>query len=164
MLIGQDGTESEDMSPESRPESEGIEVVEDDPDTVWGLWDSATEEQESRFGEMHSSDVDSVKVRDSNMEAMEASESTARSQDIGLDHKVTGAFLVVAKEHPEIARAVRSLWGTDDCVGHINKIVVDGVYQNGGLSMEAAEALIELADLHYALFSSNDSGLDLELG
>ena len=27
----------------------GLEVIEDDPDTVWGLWDSAPAEQDSRF-------------------------------------------------------------------------------------------------------------------
>lgn len=164
MLIGSDGTDSDDMSPESRPESEGIEVVEDDPETVWGLWDSATEEQESRFGEMHPSEFDSVVVRDRNMEALGGSEPSTPSHENGVDHKVVGAFLVVAKQHPDIATTVRSMWGTDDCIGHINKLVVDGIYQNGGLSMEAAEALIELADLHYAKFSSHGSGLDLELG
>lgn len=37
---------------ESYPGTDGIEVLEDDPDTVWGLWDCATEEHASRFGDL----------------------------------------------------------------------------------------------------------------
>jgi hypothetical protein len=164
MPIASDGDDLDGIAPKSRPESEGIEVVEDDPETVWGLWDSATEEHESRFGEMHPSEFDSVMVRDRNTDALGAGGSTTPSEENDVDRKVVNAFLVVARRHPDIAGAVRSLWGTDDCVGHINKFIVDGIYQNGGLAMEAAEALIELADLHYAKFRAHASGLDLDLG
>ena len=37
---------------ECYPGTDGIEVLEDDPDTVWGLWDCATEEHASRFGDL----------------------------------------------------------------------------------------------------------------
>ena len=30
-------------------DTRGLEVIEDDPDTTWGLWDSALAEQDSRF-------------------------------------------------------------------------------------------------------------------
>jgi hypothetical protein len=164
MPIASDGDDLDGIAPKSRPESEGIEVVEDDPETVWGLWDSATEEHESRFGEMHPSEFDSVMVRDRDMEALSTSDTPGIFNASDVDRKVVDAILLVAKQHPDIATVVRSLWGTDDCIGHINKFIVDGIYQNGGLAMEAAEALIELADLHYAKFRAHASGLDLDLG
>ena len=163
MPIASDGDDLDGIAPKSRPESEGIEVVEDDPETVWGLWDSATEEHESRFGEMHPSEFDSVMVRDRDMEALSTSDTPGIFNASDVDRKVVDAILLVAKQHPDIATVVRSLWGTDDCIGYINKLIVDGIYQDGGLAMETAEALIALADLHYAKFSAHDSGLDIEL-
>lgn len=164
MLMESDGSDSEDTPPESRPESAGIEVVEDDPETVWGLWDSATVEQESRFGEMRPSEFDSVMVRGRREGAIGTSDTRGLSHENEMDGKIVNAFLVVARHRQDIATTVRSMWGSDDCIGFINKHIVDGIYQHGGLAMEAAEALIELADLHYVKFNAPNNGLDLDLG
>ena len=43
---GKDGTPD---PKQEAPDSRGLEVREDDPDTAWSLWDSALAEQDSRF-------------------------------------------------------------------------------------------------------------------
>ena len=163
MQIEADDGDSDNNAAESRPDSEGIEVVEDDPETVWGLWDSATEENESRFGEIHSSEFNSVLIRDKQMDGSSNNLSSVASDAEDLDRKIIDAFLFVANQQPDIANTVRSLWGTEDCRVHINKLIVEGVYQNGGLAMDIAEALLELADLHDAKFASQEGALDLDL-
>ena len=39
-----DGSQAKDAA-----DPRGLEVVDDDPDTTWGLWESAVAEQDSRF-------------------------------------------------------------------------------------------------------------------
>jgi len=164
MLIETGGVNSEDIPPDSVPGSQGIEVVDDDPETVWGLWDTATEENESRFGDMHPSAFESVLVRDKAMSTPSTSEMSSNANADHIDGKITAAFLAVANQYPDIASTVRSLWGSEDCTLHINKLVVEGIYDNGGLAMDAAGALLDLADLHEAKFGSRDGMLDLDLG
>jgi hypothetical protein len=43
------GDKSADTSSKQAQDTRGMEVVEDDPDTAWSMWDSALAEQDSRF-------------------------------------------------------------------------------------------------------------------
>jgi hypothetical protein len=145
----------------------GIEVVEDDPDTAWGLWDNALAEQESRFGAMEASAPDSVMVRAPTDEPVARLDQFASTQPIGLEEKTADqrreeSLAVVEMHHSRIASTIRTMWGYKECSVYIYKLILNGGDGMGkariGFNQEAAEAMMELAELHDAQFGSFESG------
>lgn len=145
----------------------GIEVVEDDPDTAWGLWDTALAEQESRFGAMDASDPDSVMVRTPMEEPLAGADHYVATQPLGLEEKTAEqrrdeSLAVVEMHHSRIANTIRTMWGYKECSVYIYKLILNGGDGMGkariGFNQEAAEAMMQLAELHDAQFGSFDMG------
>lgn len=145
----------------------GIEVVEDDPDTAWGLWDSALAEQESRLGAMEVSAPDSVMVRMPMDEPVARPDSFVSTQPLGLEEKTADqlredSLAIVEMHHKRIANTIRTMWGYKECSVYIYKLILNGGDGMGqariGFNQEAAEAMMELAELHDAEFGSLDVG------
>ncbi len=144
-------------------DSRGLEVVEDDPDTTWGMWQNAVAEQDSRFPTIQA-----------NLPAPDAGGNFLRTVPLPIMEGVTDtsdrtpaqrredALQVVELHHNRIAKSIRSLWGYPECSQYIAKLIMDGGYREGharmGFNQEAAQAMMVLADLHDTEFGSTPQG------
>lgn len=146
----------------------GMEVIEDDPDTVWGLWDSALADQDSRFASMEP--VASVKPQ----EPARTPTSAAPADDLDVptepqaltelspEQRREKALEVVELHHQRIANTIRSLWGHKECSVYINKLIMSGGDGMGnariGFNAAAVDAMMTLVDLHDRQFGTLDAG------
>jgi hypothetical protein len=152
-------------------DSRGLEVVEDDPETSWSLWDSALAEQDSRYSGMApiSSAVPlSVPAKPAPRSRSEVKAAEAfpdfediATQPMGLEEKspaqrAADALEVVELFHHRIATTIRTLWGYKECSLYINKLIMNGGDGMGharvGFNAEAAEAMLVLTGLHDQMF------------
>jgi hypothetical protein len=173
--------------PVEAPDSRGLEVVEDDPDTAWSLWDSALAAQDSRFSDLpvitepaelaaHSvADLNSVTVKLPEVEALPALDLNldVPTQPLGLTEmgsaqRMAAALEVIELHHHRIATTLRSLWGYKECGAYINKLIMNGGDGMGnarvGFNQQAVDAMMVLADLHDTEFGAVDTGGDVGFG
>ncbi|WP_146097344.1 hypothetical protein [Rhodoferax sp. TS-BS-61-7] len=154
------------------PDSRGLEVKEDDPDTAWGLWDSALAEQDSRFVDLppvsRAMPLAPEPSARSQAKAAEAfPDLDLPTQPMGLEEtspaqRMKAALDIVELHHHRIANTIRTLWGYKECSVYINKLIMNGGDGMGnariGFNQEAADAMMVLADLHDAEFGPADGG------
>lgn len=150
----------------------GLEVVEDDPDTTWGLWDEAQAEQDSRFAASVLPPLPQANSPLPNLPNIPERPEVPRmhadfelpTQPMQLEPKTPeqrrdAALRVIEMHHPRIAKTLSSMWGYKECGDYITKLVMNGVDESGharvGFNHRAVEAMLELADLHDALFVEN---------
>lgn len=163
-------------------DSRGLEVTEGgDPDTVWGMWDSALAEQDSRFppdllttlppvvptNAPSGKDVLRASMDDAAHSALAF--GNAPTEPMGLEELTQEQRKDVALQriefrHPRIATSIRTLWGHKECGVYINKLIMDGADGQGharvGFNQDAVEAMLILSDIHDAQFGpSQQSGL-----
>lgn len=160
------------------PDSRGLEVKEDDPDTAWSLWDSALAEQDSRFVDLPpiSSAVPLSPEPPPRSQAKAAdafADIDIPTQPMGLEEvtpaqRMKAALDIVELHHHRIANTIRTLWGYKECSVYINKLIMNGGDGMGnariGFNQEAADAMMVLADLHDAEFGGTEFGGDLGFG
>ncbi|OYU46403.1 MAG: hypothetical protein CFE44_02275 [Burkholderiales bacterium PBB4] len=147
----------------------GVEVIEDDPDTAWGLWDSALAEQDSRFSPSPSGAAPLAESFDP-PPVIDFDVGNAVTQPMQLDEKTLeqrkdDALNVVEMHHQRIANTIRTLWGYKECSVYINKLIMNGGDGMGharvGFNQSAAEAMLVLADIHDSLYGSDlDPSID----
>jgi len=147
-------------------DSRGLEVVEDDPDTSWGLWENAVAEQDSRFSgapdPAPSDHVHGAYQRTEPMPLTGAAPTMPSSlEERTLDQRKEDALQIVELHHHRIANTIRTLWGYKECSAYISKLIMNGLDDSGharsGFNQEAAHAMMLLADLHDAQFGPMDS-------
>ncbi|HCX83096.1 MAG: hypothetical protein A3E00_00940 [Curvibacter sp. RIFCSPHIGHO2_12_FULL_63_18] len=150
------------------PDSRGLEVKEDDPDTAWSLWDSALAEQDSRFLDLPPitravplAPEPSARSLAKAAEAypdLEIPTQPLSLEDASPAQRMKAALDVVELHHHRIANTIRTLWGYKECSVYINKLIMNGGDGMGnariGFNQEAADAMMVLADLHDAEFGS----------
>lgn len=178
------GDKSDKTPPKDAADSRGLEVVEDDPDTAWGLWDSALAEQDSRFSDPLSAQdslppipaVPTVIVRSeapAKPVAVPAIDLEIPTQPLALEEKSLEqrkeeALARVDLHHHRIANTIRSMWGYKECGTYLNKLIMDGGDGMGhnriGFNQEAVEAMLVLLDLQEKQFGSSVSGEVLGFG
>ena len=162
------------------PDSRGLEVKEDDPDTAWSLWDSALAEQDSRFvdlppitGAVPLTPEAPVPSQARPAAAPVVPELYIPTQPMGLEEvtpaqRMKAALDTVELHHHRIANTIRTLWGYKECSVYINKLIMNGGDGMGnariGFNQEAADAMMVLADLHDAEFGSTEMGGELGFG
>lgn len=138
-------------------DSRGLEIIEDDPETTWSLWDSALAEQDSRFS---ATPPDSTLTMRPGVPTI-APDFDAPTQPMGLEEKTPAqrrdeALHVVELHHHRIAHTIRSMWGYKECSSYISKLIMnagDGTGRNRiGFNQEAAECMMVLSTLHDAEF------------
>lgn len=165
---GKDGTPD---PKREAPDSRGLEVREDDPDTAWSLWDNALAEQDSRFSGLPpipTSTPSGAKstVSDVRGESNAFPELEVPTVPLGLEEATPAERKVAALEtvelhHHRIANTIRTLWGYKECSVYINKLIMNGGDGMGnariGFNQDAADAMMVLADLHDAEFGSADA-------
>ncbi|MEI6218641.1 MAG: hypothetical protein WCP86_07055 [bacterium] len=161
------GSDPKDPSTDASSKPRGLEVVEDDPDTAWGLWDSALAEQESRFGSTEPEATDSVSVRPPGPPPLTDVDIYVSTQPLGLEEKSVEqrrdeALAVVEMHHHRIANTIRTLWGYKECSVYIYKLIMNGGDGMGhariGFNQDAAAAMMALAELHDAQFGAEEVG------
>lgn len=174
------GSKRDDPAAQKTAVPRGMEVTEDDPDTAWGLWDSALVEQESRFGQIgeavsakstvHVRQVPSVNHRDPEPPVQDFFVDT---QPLGLEEKSPDqrredALVVVEMHHKRIANTIRTMWGYKECSMYIYKLIMNGGDGMGhariGFNQDAAEAMMALAELHDELFGGEEGVGNLGFG
>jgi len=152
-------------------DSRGLEVVEDDPETSWSLWDNALAEQDSMYSGMApiaSAAPFSVNAKPAPRSRTELKSAEAfpdfdeiATQPMGLEEKspaqrAADALEIVELFHHRIATTIRTLWGYKECSLYINKLIMNGGDGMGqarvGFNAEAAQAMLALADLHDQMF------------
>ena len=148
----------------------GLEVVEDDPETTWSLWDEAQAEQDSRFAEsalpqLPNSPLPHLPNIPEQPEAPRMhADFELPTQPMQLEPKTPeqrrdAALRIIEMHHPRIAKTLSSMWGYKECGEYITKLVMSGVDDSGharaGFNHRAVEAMLELADLHDALYVEN---------
>jgi hypothetical protein len=138
----------------------GLEVIEDDPESVWSLWDSALADQDSRLepAQAEPEHVDLPVLVDVNDESDEPETPTHPMplESKSLELRKADALEVVERHHQRIANTIRTLWGFRECSDYINKLIMSGGDGMGhariGFQREAVEAMLALADIHDAQF------------
>jgi hypothetical protein len=152
--------------PPEAQDSRGLEVVEDDPETSWNLWDSALAAQDSRMQGIHPPTKPAPLEQRSELGGLypvgympDFGELPTRP--IGLDERSPEQLAAEALErvelhHHRIAQTIRTLWGYKECSAYINQLIMSGGDGMGhariGFKPEAVEAMLVLVDLHDLLF------------
>ena len=147
-------------TPPDAVDSRGLEVVEDDPNTAWGLWEDAVAEQDSKF-----SALPTIDPAFQNTAPMGLQEDTLAQQDITqsrqaltLEQRKEDALSTVELHHHRIANTIRTLWGYKECSDYISKLILSGGDGMGharlGFNQDAANAMMLLAEIHDAQFGA----------
>ena len=157
---------SDDSPTKEAQETRGLEVIEDDPDTAWSMWDSALAAQESTPS---SDSVAVTSAADNELDFVVPTQPMALEQR-SLEQRKVMALATVESHHQRIANTIRTLWGYKECSLYINKLIMAGGDGMGharvGFNQEAVEAMLELSDLHDAEFGPPDTaagGLGLSI-
>ena len=154
-------------------DSRGLEVVDDDPETVWSLWDNALAEQNSRYGALpplsQPSPTPAAPVSrsrspgkiETNSSAFDFDYDETPTRPMPLEEltdaqRVNQALDVVDQFHQRIATTIRTFWGHKECPAYINKLIMEGDDGMGnarsGFNPQAVQAMMALADLHETIF------------
>ena len=156
-------------------DSRGLEVIEDDPVTAWGLWDTALAEQDSRFGsEMPAASPsnpapglvpDSTELPTIDLDIGLVPTQPIALEELTPERRKTAALQVVELHHQRIANTIRTMWGYKECSVYINKLIMNGGDGMGhariGFNQDAVEAMLVLADLHDSIYgAAPQTGLD----
>jgi hypothetical protein len=182
------GKDADKSPPKDAVDSRGLEVVEDDPDTAWSLWDSALAEQDSKFiadplfavGPLPTiAPIEAVVVRSktpAKAAAIPAAVSTVDleipTQPLALEERspqqrMEDALARVDLHHHRIANTIRSMWGYKECGVYLNRLIMDGGDGMGhnriGFNQEAVEGMLILVDLHDKQFGPANIGTGLGL-
>jgi hypothetical protein len=179
---------SEDSPTKEAQDTRGLEVIEDDPDTAWKMWNNAMKAQEGSKAPapdaQTASEGPSKPVIRPPFPARPA--ETAAAEDAPLDlmlptvpmgllqatpaERKNAALETVELHHKRIANTIRTLWGYKECSVYINRLIMAGGDGMGharvGFNQEAVEAMLLLSDLHDAEFGPPDSitgGLGLSI-
>jgi hypothetical protein len=137
------------------PTARGLEVVEDDPDTVWGMWNEAVANQDSRHGGLSSTASHAAGEPES---ARDHGPSTVPMtlEDKTIEQRISDALGIVQTHHARIANTIRTLWGDKECAVYVNKLIMSGGDGMGharvGFNQDAVAAMMELSDVHEILF------------
>ena len=162
------GKKSEALPIKEATDSRGLEVVEDDPDTTWGLWEDAVAEQDSRFSTLSvPMPVPDASGGFLNTVPLPILEDGTPDEPVLPRERTVGqrkeeALQVVELHHHRIANTIRTLWGHKECSVYISKLIMDGGDNKGhirmGFNQDAATAMMVLSDLHDQLFGVMPSG------
>ena len=178
---------SEDSPTKEAQDTRGLEVIEDDPDTAWKMWNSAMKAQEGGASPPSASPTSRVVPSKPLVRPpFPAKPAASLPDEVQLDFVLptapmqlapatpsdpkTAALETVELHHKRIANTIRTLWGYKECSVYINKLIMAGGDGMGharvGFNQEAVEAMLVLSDLHDAEFGPPDSiggGLGLSI-
>ena len=160
------GHTKNDAKPEGVIKTRGLEVIEDDPDTAWGMWDSALADMDSKFVPLPP-DEDGV-PGGSARTAPDAHDGLTEPAALEVktpEQQKTNVLETVEMHHPRVAHTIRTLWGHKECSAYIYQLLMNGGDGMGrarlGFHQDAANAMLVLAELHDLQFGACDDGVPL---
>jgi hypothetical protein len=141
----------------------GLEVVEDDPETVWSMWDDATAAQEVRqpVRSFQPPPDPAPSLPNAGSPFGFSNDPEAATQPMGLDEKTPAqqaedALNLIELHHARIAKTIRMMWGYRECSQYVAKLLMTGYDDTGharmGFHQEAVNAMMSLGDLHDRIF------------
>lgn len=157
-----------------------LEVVEADPDTSWSMWDSAQAELDSGLSKPAFNTLEDVplppltewpSITGPLVDSQDASEIADVVDEVietrpmnweerPREQRKQDALLIVEKHHKRVANTIRTMWGYRECSLYINKLIMNGGDGMGnsrvGFNQAAADAMMELSDIHDAEFGRFD--------
>ena len=143
-------------APPEAADSRGLEVVEDDPNTAWGLWQDAVAEQDSKFNAVPAMDASFQSTVPAGLLDVGANPQTMSRKERTLEQRKDDALTTVELHHHRIANTIRTLWGYKECSDYISKLILSGGDGMGhsrlGFNQDAANAMMLLAEIHDAQF------------
>jgi hypothetical protein len=129
------------------------EIIDDDPDTVWGLWEAAVIEQDKAF-----LPTAPIPLNDF------VENTTPIPLEESLHQRKAAAYEIIAQQYQRIADTIRIQWGYKECDEYISKLIMDASDSKGnsriGFDQEIISALIVLSDIHTQTFGSFVSDTD----
>lgn len=159
MFSGFFGKDDKSAKPPSKEalDSRGLEVIEDDPDTTWGLWDSALADQDSRFNENPPRESAPMRPGIPTVSRdFDAPTEPMGLQEMSPAQRKHDALRIVELHHHRIAHTIRTMWGYKECSSYISKLIMNAGDGTGrariGFNQDAAEAMMVLSTLHDAEF------------
>lgn len=188
-FFGKSDKANESPTQEAAKPTRGIEVIEDDPDTAWGMWDSAVAEQQaaptpptnhaaapkpvvptSRVVAPAAVTAKTPQAAQQNADLPVSMAASKPIENMTLEQRKNMALDVVELHHKRIGNTIRTLWGYKECSIYINKLIMSGGDGMGharvGFNQEAVQAMLALSDLHDAEFGPPDTipgGLGLSI-
>ena len=147
-------------------DSRGLEVVDDDPETTWGLWDDALAQQDSRLGVVDATpaagpaewELATVPMPLGGGDATTTQPQTL--EDKSVEQRIADALEVVELHHRRIAGTIRTLWGHKECATYIDKLIMNGGDGMGqariGFNQDAVTAMMALSALHESQFGRDE--------
>lgn len=159
MFNGFLGKSKKQDGPPDAVDSRGLEVVEDDPNTAWGLWEDAVAEQDSKFSSLPPIDPSFQNTTPMALHADGGGNAGHQSREEGtLEQRKEDALSTVELHHHRIANTIRTLWGYKECSDYISKLILAGGDGMGharmGFNQDAANAMMLLAEIHDAQFGA----------
>lgn len=158
------GNKSESAPTKSGRTTRGVEVIEDDLETGWGLWDSALADLDSKSSVQRTGNAAQPSRTDDALAQGDWDTPTQPMalEDLPLEQQIDNALQVVEIHHQRIANTIRSLWGDKGCSVYINKLIMSGGDGMGqarvGFNQKAVDAMMTLVDLHDQQFGSSNAG------
>ena len=158
------GKKSESPPSKNGRNARGLEVIEDDQETGWGLWDSALADLDSKS---HVPRVEKAVEPSQTSNAVVPDDWDTPTQPMALEElplaqQIDNALQVVELHHQRIANTIRSLWGDKGCSTYISKLIMGGGDGMGkarvGFNQKAVDAMMTLVDLHDRQFGSPSAG------
>jgi hypothetical protein len=117
---------------------ENVEVTEDDSPTAWRLWDTALAQLDLRI----------------------SSVSMGSGLKDGVATERDSALEVINMNHTRVAKAIRALWGHQECCAYIETLLLSGTNSNNqnrcGFSQEVVACLFLLISTHEKDFGSRE--------
>lgn len=152
------GSHSAELLHPGVPPARGVEVIEDDPEIAWGLWDTAVSQLDSISGPLTGSAHSSFAPLPTPVYREEPTK-TAGKKLLSAEQLREVALEVVDLHHHRIATTIRTMWGHAECSPYINRLIMaggDGLGQSRvGFNQEAVDAMLVLVDLHDAEFGAH---------
>jgi hypothetical protein len=166
------GEKSGNASKTEAVDSRGLEVNEDDPDSIWSMWDSALAEQDSRFSALPPDEPAAPAAAQRSPSPLAAAPTPDSAYEVPTlpmclepktpDQRKDEAIAIVELHHHRIANTIRTLWGYKECGAYINKLIMSGGDGMGhariGFNQDAVTAMMALSDLHEAQFGAEEMG------
>ena len=180
---------SEDSPTKEAQSTRGLEVIEDDPDTAWRMWNNAMKAQEGSKSPPPAAPAAPVASAGPSKPVIRPAAPAKPepvAEEMQLDfvlptapmalqpatpaERRDAALQTVELHHKRIGNTIRTLWGYKECSVYINKLIMAGGDGMGharvGFNQAAVEAMLLLSDLHDAEFGPPDSikgGLGLSI-
>ncbi|QDL56231.1 hypothetical protein [Rhodoferax aquaticus] len=168
--------EKDAKSPPAAVNSRGLEVIEDDPETVWSMWEDAVAVQDSKFSASTLGDLstpakartptpavapDAADTTPLSLEDLRAFEQATKEPAQSRKQRLNEAMRVLELRHKRVASTVRTLWGHQECGLYLHRLISngeDGVeFSQDLLQQDVTDALTVLYELHQARHGSKDA-------